>query len=268
MRMRSIADFGCTKRARKGQGFLGAETRSGSSFRSSWFLQAYRLEKTDETGSVDIQSIEHILHGSVDRRSLPLKRVRNKLGVEVIQIAEKRTRPHYGDRIGLQRCSGEILYVVGDDDFRIAPDGGGQDMPILGMVCHDRNEILVAFHPRFREVPPDFTLSVGDLLIRQLEVLREAPVHFAHDLIGPLWQVQFSPAGEPQQRIRQRHRDEDAGVQNDFGGGSHPTLSLITATFRHHVAVVQPSFKCLPGKTVESSLTFFVALAGEFKNVS
>ena len=111
MRMRSIADFGCTKRARKGQGFLGAETRAGSSFRSSWFLQTYRLEKTDETGGVDTQSIEHILHGSVDRRSLPLKRVRNELGVEVTQSAEERTRPHYGDRIGLQSRSGEILHV-------------------------------------------------------------------------------------------------------------------------------------------------------------
>ena len=74
---------------------------------------------------------------------------------------------------------------MGDDDFRIAANSGGQDVPILRMVCHGRDEILVAFNPGFREVPPDLTPSVGDLLIRQAEVLREVPVHFGHDLIGP-----------------------------------------------------------------------------------
>jgi hypothetical protein len=80
--------------------------------------------------------------------------------------------------------------------------------------------------------------------------------------------VQSSPAGKPQQSIGQGHWDENAGIQDDFEVCSHPTLSLITATFRHHVAVVEPCFKCSPGETVESSLTFFVALAGEFKDVS
>ena len=60
----------------------------------------------------------------------------------------------------LQRCSGEILQVMADDDFCIAPDSRGQDMPVLGMVCHGRDEMLVAFDPRFREVAPDFTLSL------------------------------------------------------------------------------------------------------------
>jgi len=104
--------------------------------------------------------------------------------------------------------------------------------------------------------------------MRQAEFFREISVHFSHDLIGPLWQVQPLPAGKPQKCISQRHRDENAGVQNDLDACSHLTLSLITAAFRHHVAVVQPSFKGLPGETVESSLTLFVALAGEFKNVS
>ena len=126
----------------------------------------------------------------------------------------------------------------------------------------------MAFHPRFREVAPDFTLPVGDLLIRQAELLREVPVHFGHDLIGPLWMVQSPPAGQPQQGVGQGHWDENAGIQDDFEVRSHPALSLITATLRHHVAVVQPSFKCSPGETVESSLTFCVALAGEFKDVS
>ena len=120
----------------------------------------------------------------------------------------------------------------------------------------------------FREVAPDFTFSVGDLLIRQPEVLRQVPVHFGHDFVGPLWMVQSSPAGKPQQSIGQGHWDENAGIQDDSEVCSHPTLSLITATFRHNVAVVEPCFKCLPGETVESSLAFFVALAGEFKDVS
>jgi hypothetical protein len=157
---------------------------------------------------------------------------------------------------------------MGHDDFRIAPNGGGQDVPILGMVCHDRDEILVAFNPRFREVAPDLPLSVGDLLIRQAEVLREVPVYFGHDLIGPFWQVQSLPAGKPQQSIRQRHRDENTGVQNDFEVCSHPTLSLITAPLWHHIAVVQSNFNCLSGEPIESSLTFFVALASEFKDVA
>ena len=157
---------------------------------------------------------------------------------------------------------------MGDDHFRIAPNGGGQDVPILGMVCHRRDEILVAFNPRFREVAPDLTLTVGDLLIRQAEVLRKIPAHFGHYLIGPFWQVQSLRAGKPQQSIRQRHRDENTGVQNDFEVCSHPTLSLITPTLWHHIAVVQPNFNCLPGETVESSLTFLVALAGEFKDVA
>jgi len=74
--------------------------------------------------------------------------------------------------------------------------------------------MLVAFDPRFREVAPDFTLSVGYLLIGQAEVLREVPVHFGHDSIGPLWKVQPSPAGKPQQSIGQGHRDENAGIQD------------------------------------------------------
>jgi hypothetical protein len=130
------------------------------------------------------------------------------------------------------------------------------------------DQILVAFHPRFREVAPNFTLSVGDLLIGQTEVPGEVAVHFGHDLIGPLWQVEPSPAGKPQQSVSQRHRDENAGIQDNFEVRSHPTLSLVIATLWHHVAVVQTSFKCLPGETVESSLTFFVALVGEFKDVS
>src|ERR1035441_1675050 len=52
MGMRTVTDFGCTKRARKGQGLRGVETGSGSSFRSSWFLQAYRLEKLTKPGAL------------------------------------------------------------------------------------------------------------------------------------------------------------------------------------------------------------------------
>jgi hypothetical protein len=40
---------------------------------------------------------------------LPLNRVRNKFGVELIQVAQERTRSHCGDRIGLQRCSLALL---------------------------------------------------------------------------------------------------------------------------------------------------------------
>jgi len=69
------------------------------------------------------------------------------------------------------------------------------------MVCHRGDEILVAFHPSFREVAADFTLSVGDLLIGQTEVLREVPVHFGHDFVGPSWKVQSLLARKAQQSV-------------------------------------------------------------------
>ncbi len=97
---------GCTRCApsfRSNIERIGTADRSRSSFRFSGIVRAYGPEKTDETGRVDAQSIEHVLRSSVDRRSLPLKRVRNKLGVELKEVAEERTRPQYSDRIGIYR---------------------------------------------------------------------------------------------------------------------------------------------------------------------
>lgn len=141
-------------------------------------------------------------------------------------------------------------------------------MSVLGMVCHGRDEILVAFYPGFREVAPNFALPVGDLLIGQAEVLGEVPVHFGHDLAGPFREIESSPTRKAQQGVSQRHGDKNAGIQDNFEICSHPALSLIIPTLWHHIAVIQTSFKCVSGKPVEGSLTFFVALVGEFKDVS
>lgn len=238
------------------------------SFRSFRAGGTDRLEKTDEPGCIDAQSLEHVLDSLIDRGSLPRKRVRNGFRVQIVEVPQERTRSHRRDRIRIQSCSREVLHVESHDDFRITTDCGRQDMSILGIVCHGRDETLVAFNPRFWEVSSNFTLPVSDLLLGQPEVLGEVPVHFGHDLVGPLWEVEPSSARKTQQGVGQRHRDENAGVQDDLEICSHPTLSLIIATLWHHIAVIQTSFKCLPGEPVESRLAFFVTLVGEFKDVS
>jgi len=87
-------------------------------------------------------------------------------------------------------------------------------------------------------------------------------------LVCPFWEIESSPTRKAQQGVSQWHGDKNAGIQDNFEICSHPTLSLIIPTLWHHIAVIETSFKCVSGKPVEGSLTFFVALVGEFKDVS
>src|SRR5438045_1745292 len=81
-----------------------------------------------------------------------------------------------------------------------------------------------------------------------------------------IWSVHFGRYSlRPPAR---RSRVSAKGIQDNFEVCSHPTPSLIIATLRHHIAVIQTGFKCLPREPVESSLTFFVSLVGEFKDIS
>src|SRR5271170_6641089 len=87
-------------------------------------------------------------------------------------------------------------------------------MAIFIVICHGRNQVFVAFHPGFPEVFTDLALTVSRLLGGHAEVLLEISTNLRHDLVSPFRKIKPRTAREPQQRVSQRHRDQDAGVQD------------------------------------------------------
>jgi hypothetical protein len=82
----------------------------------------------------------------------------------------------------------EIFDVVGDDYFHTCVRCGGQDMAVLRVVCHRRNQIFIVLDPRLWKMLPDFALAVHGFSIREAEGLPKSAGYFHHDLIGPFRQ--------------------------------------------------------------------------------
>jgi len=50
--------------------------------------------------------------------------------------------------------------------FKSARTASSQDVAVLPLVCHPRNQVIIATDPRFGKMSPDFTLAAYGLLSR------------------------------------------------------------------------------------------------------
>src|SRR5438552_2782714 len=121
--------------------------------------------------------------------------------IELIQVPEKSTGALCCDRVRGESRTREVFPVVRYDCLRTGADRRCEDMAIFIVVCHGRNQILVAFHPSFPEVFADLPLAVNRLVGGHAEVLLEVPTHLRHNLVSPFRKIEPRTAREPQQRV-------------------------------------------------------------------
>jgi hypothetical protein len=88
-----------------------------------------------------------------------------------------------------------------------------KDVPILGVVLHCGNELLVVFDPGVRKVGRQFRDEIGGLGVGQAKFPFEGSFGFI-DVARPARQVETGWLGERKQRVTERGVDSNACVQN------------------------------------------------------
>jgi hypothetical protein len=118
-------------------------------------------ERINRAGDVYAKSVQQMIKGLINCSSLLLQRVKHRVPIELIQVPEKSTGALCCDRVRGESRTREVFPVVRYDCLRTGSDRRREDMAIFIVVCHGRNQILVAFHPSFPEVFADLPLAVS-----------------------------------------------------------------------------------------------------------
>jgi hypothetical protein len=122
---------------------------------------------------------------------------------------------------------GGVVEVEGDDQLGVGGDGGGEDVPVLGVVGHRRLKAvdLGGVDFGFLERLTHCLLDPGGLLGGDA-VFDEVAGHLLEDAGAPERRVELE-LGEPEQRVAEGEGVEDVGVEDGAEGHGRARLAAL-----------------------------------------